>query len=207
MNKLNTCCPYCGNTEITTDIVVKITGNLQKDGNIIAKDSWTPETFTNEVFPSSAEEDITGFCKNCGKTCKFSRDKGFIIDKENTKHMKVYLVEYGELIQPEENEFDSYNKVYDNQYGYYDYEQFYTFNFMKSIKSLKESYSIINTIENYYIIVTDQGTLNDFDETFDIDDGPEGCNYNMDSVVYYEGKIDGKPIQMRNTIINNALIQ
>ena len=39
---------------------------------------------------------------------------------------------------------------------------------MKSIKSLKESYSIINTIENYYIIVTDQGTLNDFDETFKI---------------------------------------
>lgn len=206
MSRLNTCCPYCGSSNMTADIVVKITGNLDADGNIIAKDIWTPETFTNEVIPSSTEEDIKGFCKDCGKTCNFSWHKGYIVDKNIAKDTKIYLVEYGELLLKEDEDFDAYNIVYDNQYGYYDYEQMYSFDFIKTINKLKEIHKINKKADNYYIIVTEQGTLNDYDDNFDIDDGPEDCDYNMKSVVYYEGKMNGKPIKMKHTIINNALI-
>ena len=206
MSNLNTYCPYCGSPNMTADIIVKITGNLNANGNIIAKDIWTPETFTNEVIPSSTEENIKGFCKDCRKTCNFSWQKGYIVDKNMAKDTKVYLVEYGELLPKEDEEYDAYNIVYDNQYGYYDYEVKYSFDFMKTINTLKEIYKINEKADNYYIIVTAQGTLNDFDDDFDIDDGPEDCDYNMKSVVYYEGKINGKPIKMKDTTINNALV-
>lgn len=206
MSKINFCCPYCGSTDITADVIVKVTGELMGDGKIIANDYWTPDTFTNEVFPAVPEEDITGFCKKCGKTCKYSWEEGFILDREIAKDTKVYLVEYGEILLSDNDEFDSYNIVYDKQFGYYDYEQQYTFDFMKTIKSLKEYHKINDKADNYYIIATDQGKLDNFDKNFKIDDGPENCDYDMDSVVYYEGRVNGEPIKMKNTNIKNALL-
>ena len=63
---------------MTVDIDVRITGELQKDGKVIARNYWTPQTLTEEAIAESSSEDMGGFCGKCGEYCDFDWEKGFV---------------------------------------------------------------------------------------------------------------------------------
>ena len=43
-------------------------------------------------------------------------------------------------------------------------------------------------------------------ENFNINQKPNGCNYNPIRIAYYEGRENGKPFYITNAPINNALL-
>ena len=76
--KFNTCCPYCHSDKMTIDANVIISGKLTEHNQIQANEYWTPETLTEESIATSSEEDLQGFCQDCGSYCNFNWKKGFI---------------------------------------------------------------------------------------------------------------------------------
>ncbi len=122
----------------------------------------------------------------------------------------IFLVDHGSLLNQNDREFGCYNNVYDKQYGYYDVEQYYTTDLEKDLKAVKELYTDANA-DNYYIIITDQGHIDDYGDTFQTNNINEipldaGNNdYSVDAIIYYEGKSNGNPITIRNCKIKNGL--
>ena len=80
MEKLhvNTCCPYCGSKEMTTEINIRITGDLQHNGTIKIRDYWTPAEELEIAVSSAPSKDIKGYCSHCSNYCDFDWKKGFI---------------------------------------------------------------------------------------------------------------------------------
>lgn len=76
---MNHNCPHCNSTNMTVDINICITGKLETDGTIHCKEHWTPSNITEDLIASASEEDISGFCNDCGKECNFSWEKGFFL--------------------------------------------------------------------------------------------------------------------------------
>lgn len=75
---INTKCPYCGSSDMTVDMDIRITGDLQEDGTIIIRPYWTPDDELKEAMYSNSSEFMEGFCGSCGAYCNFSWEKGFI---------------------------------------------------------------------------------------------------------------------------------
>lgn len=122
----------------------------------------------------------------------------------------IFLIDHGAILNQNDKEFDCYNNVYDKQYGYYDVEQYYTTDPEKDLKVVKELYTDANA-DDYYIIITDQGHIDDYGDTFQTNNINEipldaGNNdYNVDAIIYYEGKSNGNPITIRNCKVKNGL--
>lgn len=114
--------------------------------------------------------------------------------------MQLYLLDYGELIKPGEDEFDAYNMVYDRLWGYRDAGQAYYASVEEALADVPEE---LRTTPNFYVVVTDQGDV-DVDEVPEYaDDGDElpgyveHADYTVDSVVRAELMVDGQAVQMR----------
>lgn len=122
----------------------------------------------------------------------------------------IFLVDHGALLNQNDREFNCYNCVYDKQYGYYDVEQYYTTDPEKDLKAIKKLYTDENT-DDYYIIITDQGHIDDYGDTFqtnNIDEIPldtVNTDYSVPAIIYYEGKCNGKPITIQNCKVKNGL--
>lgn len=71
-------CPYCGSENMTADIDVRVTGDLQPDGTIKVRNFWTPDNELEVAVASSSASDIQGFCGACGGYCDFSWQEGFV---------------------------------------------------------------------------------------------------------------------------------
>lgn len=81
-NKIfNTKCPYCGSNNMTADCDIVITGTVNEKKQITAKEHWTPETLTTESLAGISQEDIQGYCEDCGAFCDFTWKDGFIKGK------------------------------------------------------------------------------------------------------------------------------
>lgn len=106
--------------------------------------------------------------------------------------MRAYLLDEGVLLTEKDEEFKSYNTVYDKKYGYYDECQRYVATEDEAIKHAKQY--VVDGAENSYSVVS-KTTL---DDDVDInDDGlyVEGEEYNTDNIVYSVAKIDGKIVE------------
>lgn len=75
---INRKCPYCGSEDMTVDIDVRITGDLQKDGTIKIRSYWTPDGELKEAVATNLSDDMQGYCGNCDAYCSFDWQKGFI---------------------------------------------------------------------------------------------------------------------------------
>lgn len=75
---INTKCPYCGSSDMTVDMDVRITGDLYEDGTIKVRDWWTPDGELKEAVYSNSSEFMQGYCSSCGAYCSFDWEKGFI---------------------------------------------------------------------------------------------------------------------------------
>lgn len=72
--------------------------------------------------------------------------------------MTLFLVDEGALLEENDEEFASYNSVYDHKYGYYDIEQ----SFFKTLDEAKnEARRYINSVEYGYAVVTEQSGYDD----------------------------------------------
>ncbi len=125
----------------------------------------------------------------------------------NTSKDHIYLIEQGMFLSKDDPEYEEYNMVYDKEWAYYDENQFYSDNPEQDVHKLKQE---ILDRSNYYIIVTDQGHINDFGDTF-ITDKPEdvpveNTSYDPENIVYYEGKYNNMPIFIKKCKIENSSI-
>ncbi|MCT7397779.1 hypothetical protein N5B56_01590 [Eubacterium sp. LFL-14] len=102
------------------------------------------------------------------------------------------LVDEGVLLERENKEFESYNKVYDKKYGYYDEGQYY--------KRLKEKDEVIKDakkyvedgVDNTYVVVSKTLLPDEVDvNTVDVEDE----NYYVEDVIYSVAKMDGKIVE------------
>ena len=75
---INTKCPYCGSSDMTVDMDIRITGDLYEDGTIKIRKWWTPDDELKEAVYSNRSEDMQGFCSKCGSYCSFDWEKGFV---------------------------------------------------------------------------------------------------------------------------------
>ena len=104
--------------------------------------------------------------------------------------MLLYLLDYGELIKPGEDEFDAYNTVYDGLWGYCDAGQAYYTSVEEALADVPKE---LRTAPSFYVVVTDQGEV-------DVDEVPEYvecADYTVGSVVHAELVVDGQAVQMR----------
>lgn len=117
--------------------------------------------------------------------------------------MKVYQVEVGVLLNENNEDYESYNIVYDKKYGYYN-ENIW---FCKTLEKAKESaleyvkngvektYGVISEIdidnENVYISLN--GNIIDKDSGYDLDS--EFCDYSLDLVVKSYAKMEKEIIE------------
>lgn len=106
--------------------------------------------------------------------------------------MRAYLLDEGVLLTEKDEEFKSYNTVYDEKYGYYDECQRYVATEEEAIEQAK--HFVVDGIENAYAVVS-RTTL---DDDVDINDDElcvEGEEYITDNIVYSVAKIDGKIVE------------
>ena len=199
---INTTCPYCGSENVTTEIALKVTGTLKPDGTVELKQYWNNETLKEAVAETPAEF-MDGFCKECGRNFPFSWKKGYYQDLTDRI---LYLVEYGKIINKNHKNYNKYNIVYDKNRGYYDFKQYFTLNPADEIAKFKEKYKINDKTDNYYFIISEQAVMSQLPENFNINQKPNGCNYNPIRIAYYEGRENGKPFYITNAPINNALL-
>ena len=75
---INTKCPYCGSNDMTVDVDICVTGDLQADGTIKIRPCWTPDEELDVAVSSTSAKYIEGFCGSCGAYCAFNWGKGFI---------------------------------------------------------------------------------------------------------------------------------
>ena len=146
---------------------------------------------------------MDGFCKECGRNFPFSWKKGYYQDLTDRI---LYLVEYGKIINKNHKNYNKYNIVYDKNRGYYDFKQYFTLNPADEIAKFKEKYKINDKTDNYYFIISEQAVMSQLPENFNINQKPNGCNYNPIRIAYYEGRENGKPFYITNAPINNALL-
>ncbi len=76
--EFNKKCPYCGSKKMTADCDIIISGTIKNDKQIIAKDHWVPKVISEEAIASLSQEDIQGYCEECGSVCDFDWKKGFV---------------------------------------------------------------------------------------------------------------------------------
>ena len=113
----------------------------------------------------------------------------------------VYLVDMGVLIKEGEDEFESYNSVYDKKYGYYDDNQYYSNDNLEKIKTLCREWLEDCKDGNPYAIIS-LTQISDYvvdalyKEGGDLDDLPvEDESYDVGSIVYSIARIDDKIVE------------
>lgn len=198
---IKTTCPYCGSNNVITEIAIKITGTLLEDGTVEIKEYWNNDKL-KEIISETPAEFMDGFCKDCGRNFPFTWQRGFHQDISNNI---LYLVEYGKIINKNHKNYNKYNIVYDKQRGYYDFKQYFTINPAEDIAQFKAKYKVNEKTDNYYIIISEQALIHQLPENFNINQKPEGCNYDPIRIAYYEGRENGKPFIITGAPVNNAL--
>ena len=106
---------------------------------------------------------------------------------------KVYLLDLGVLLGADDDEYESYNMVYDKKHGYYDIGQGYYADLASAVADAKEHVNANKGgDDNVYAVIS---------ETFipadaDIDDTyVEGESYDVADIVYSLAIIDGKLVE------------
>lgn len=59
-------CPYCGNDDMTLDVCVILTCKVNHEGTFSLNDWWTKEQIQKEAIAEVTDNDLRGFCNNCG---------------------------------------------------------------------------------------------------------------------------------------------
>lgn len=113
--------------------------------------------------------------------------------------MKVYLLDEGILLTEKDEDFESYNIVYDKKYGYYDEGQCYVATLEDAINQAKQYVS--EGVDNTYAVVSNT-ILNDDIDINDDDLCVENEEYLLEDVVYSVAKINGNIIE--NFISHNS---
>lgn len=106
--------------------------------------------------------------------------------------MRAFLLDVGILLTENDEEFESYNTVYDKKYGYYDEGQCYIATEDEAIKQAKQY--VKDGVEHTYAVVSNT-TL---DDCVDFDDENLCVDYEeyiTDNIVYSIAKIDGKIVE------------
>ena len=74
---VNTKCPYCGSENILAYCPIVVSGHLNSDGKIIVNLAWAQRELS-EAVARSPQDDLQGYCYDCGNYCRFSWNDGFI---------------------------------------------------------------------------------------------------------------------------------
>ena len=100
------------------------------------------------------------------------------------------LLDVGVLLTELDDEFNSYNGVYDHEYGYYDEDQiaYKGEDLIEAIKYAREY--VANGVDMTYAVITNQGIVN-YDEPWD-DGNIEGFTYNHEDVIFSVAKINNE---------------
>lgn len=78
---------------------------------------------------------------------------------EKTQKVNLLLVECGDILYENDEEFKNYNGVYDNQYGYYDTSMCLILR--EELEYFKDyARKKVSQFKNMYFIITDQGLWN-----------------------------------------------
>ena len=107
--------------------------------------------------------------------------------------INTILLEVGVLITELDEDFDSYNGVYDHRYGYYDEDQtaYKESDLAKAIKYAREY--VTDGVDMTYAVITNQGQIN-YANKFDSSD-IDGFTYDAEDVIFSVAKIYGKIIE------------
>ena len=114
--------------------------------------------------------------------------------------MKIYLVDIGTIIMPEEYEFEQYATIYNKKYGYYDENQYYV---TSLYKAMKEVMDYLNA-HGKYGVVTEQelpdSVLED-ENVNSVEEVPvQDCDYSVEAIVFSAANRNGKINQ--NFVVN-----
>ena len=122
----------------------------------------------------------------------------------------LYHVDEGYFLPKDDPDYEAYSSVYDKKQGYYDTDQFETFDFEKA-KTLNDYND--DSLDNFFVIVMDTGSFDDEDENFASDENGlleywdcNGVDYDVKNIVWYKAKKDGKPVVIEGAPVPNALI-
>jgi hypothetical protein len=99
------------------------------------------------------------------------------------------LLDVGVLLTELDDEFNSYNGVYNHRYGYYDENQiaYKGEDLIEAIKYAREY--VANGVDMTYAVITTQGIVN-YDEPWE-NDRIEDFTYNAEDVIFSVAKIYG----------------
>ena len=101
----------------------------------------------------------------------------------------VILLEVGVLLTELDEDFNSYNGVYDHRYGYYDEDQtaYKESDLAKAIKYARQY--VLDGVDMTYAVITNQGQIN-YNGEFD-ENNIENFTYNAKDVIFSVAKIYG----------------
>ncbi len=98
----------------------------------------------------------------------------------------VFLIDEGILLEKNDEQFSSYNNVYDKEYGYYDENQFYVSSKDDAIRLAKEY--VNKGVEKTYVIVS----CTNIEENENVNECPvEDESYLLEDVIYSVTKLNG----------------
>lgn len=103
----------------------------------------------------------------------------------------LFLVDVGVLLSEKDDEFSSYNQVYDKKHGFYDEDQYYSADKNLAIEQVKQY--VAQGVENSYGVVSISDTENTNQDIANLN--VSGETYDAASVVYSVAKIDGTLVE------------
>ena len=120
----------------------------------------------------------------------------------------LYHMEEGYFLTKSDPDYEAYSSVYDKKQGYYDADQYESFD-LDRLKSLAEQ---VTGCGNYYVIITNLGEYDETDEALAPDengfiplDDLTGVDYNSEDIVYYKAVKNGKPVIIENAPVQNSV--
>lgn len=108
--------------------------------------------------------------------------------------MNLYLVDVGTLLDNTDPEYTMYSIVYDKQYAYYDYDQYFVRTKDEAINDAKEYVKTHG--EDSYAVISVQTGFDDDLSNEDLEFIDLGLtDYSIENVVYSVANINGKIIE------------
>jgi len=122
----------------------------------------------------------------------------------------LYHVDEGYLLSKDDPDYEAYSSVYDKKQGYYDTDQFETFD-LERAKTFSD-YASDGNLDNFFVVITNIGLYDDEDENFAANENGvlkdfdfSGVDYDVKDIVWYKAMKDGKPVVIEGASVPNAL--
>ena len=106
--------------------------------------------------------------------------------------VKAYLVDVGVLLPRDDEDFKYYSKVYNNQYGFYDEDRYYSGTLEQAMKDAK--FYVRKSEEDAYAVISSAMVDNSLTDNFD-SISVDNEDYSLENVIYSCRKKNGQLIE------------